>query len=283
MLYFATLVFAISVCFGLQSAALKMSGGRTIKSESNYFSSIARIQTGVRTKPDVYLLGSSRIARLPTGATEGKIIGNLGCDGGSAVISLRAIDQGALPSAPIIVIEGNTLLHDLEGRGKEVGEALRSPWFQLEKVFPSIGATSRPSAIVYSRLWASRIGTPNSSHRLGPPLPVALLHPTREIPLPDDSKILVKELEGILTRLSNEGTRILIVMLPPASPSGSPNWTIPMELARVSDLPVLDLTQNLLPGDVTYTDGIHMAPESATAALDAILIALDNLPQPLFK
>jgi hypothetical protein len=51
---------------------------------------------------------------------------------------------------------------------------------------------------------------------------------------------------------------------------------MPYELARVAGIPLLDLSKDLPPGSVRYTDGIHMAPASAAAALRSILAALEN-------
>ncbi|MEP3214054.1 MAG: hypothetical protein ABJQ29_12710 [Luteolibacter sp.] len=51
---------------------------------------------------------------------------------------------------------------------------------------------------------------------------------------------------------------------------------IPIALSQASATPFLDLTKDLPPGAVTYTDGIHMAPASAAAALRSILTALEK-------
>lgn len=277
MRYLLLLLVTIAACFGLQSLALHAAGGRTTKSESNYFSSIARIQNGLRSHPEILLLGSSRMARLPdiTGRTD-RIV-NMGCDGGSATITLRAIECGILPAAPVIVIEGNTLLHDLERRGHEISEAMESPWFDLGNRLPLVSATARPSAFVYSALLGRR--TAKSSPQDGPLLPVSTIPEFQEhaIPLPTDANALVQELSGILKRLHERNIKLMIVMLPPAFPPGSLNVTIPQELSRISGIPILNLTRDLPTDAVQYTDGIHMAPASAASAQRTIRKALENL------
>ena len=117
----------LAACFGVQTIALRLVGGKTVKSESNYFSSIARIQNANRENevpPRVILLGSSMIARLGDRTASVPGVVNMGCDGGSAFITLRAIDRGELRAAPVIVVEANSLAIELQHRGKEIAESI---------------------------------------------------------------------------------------------------------------------------------------------------------------
>jgi hypothetical protein len=144
----------LAACFGAQTLALRLFGGKTVKSESNYFSSIARIQNGDREEARVLMLGSSMIARLADRTQPIPGVANLGCDGGSAVITLRAIARGELKAAPLIVVEANSLSFELEHRGKEIAESIGSDWFKLGTKVPNLSATARPTAFVYSKLLA---------------------------------------------------------------------------------------------------------------------------------
>ena len=158
MSYFFTLLLTLATCFAVQWFALRQVGGRTAKSESNYFSSLGRIQAGTSGKPRVILLGSSITGRLPDRAQGFEGFANMGCDGGSAVDALRAMDQGYLPTAPVLVIEMNTLHLALQPKPSEIGSAIRSPWFQAGMRAPAISAYARPSAFLYSKLLARKIG-----------------------------------------------------------------------------------------------------------------------------
>lgn len=100
MRYPLILAITLALCFAAQSLALHLSGGRTAKSESNFFSSIGRIQAGAQGKPEVMVLGSSITGRLPDRTQGFHGWANMGCDGGSAVDALRAMDAGILPTAP---------------------------------------------------------------------------------------------------------------------------------------------------------------------------------------
>jgi len=193
------------------------------------------------------------------------------------MITLRAIDRGLLPLSSVVVVEGNTLLHDLDHRGRDIGEAIESRWFQLGMVFPGVSSTARPSAFAYSALLGR--GRAAEFNREGPLLsPGASLEYTgRAMGLSPAGESLVQELAGLLGRLKGKGSKVMIVMLPPSAPLESLNHAIPCEVARVCNIPLLDLTRDLSPDAVEYTDGVHMAPASAAAALRSIMTAVESL------
>ncbi len=157
--YLTLLTLTLATCFGVQLLALRASGGRTTKSESNYFSSIGRIQAGTRGTPEVMIVGSSITGRLPDRAQGVSGVANMGCDGGSAVDALRAMDAGILPTAKWIVIEANTLQVALDEQPTEIGRAMQRPWFRAGMAVPALGAYARPAAFFYSKLLVSRIGS----------------------------------------------------------------------------------------------------------------------------
>ncbi len=267
--YFLGLIAILAACLGLQSLGLRLSGGKTLKSESNYFSSIARIQTESRGKPSIMLLGSSMTGRLGDRAQPVAGVANLGCDGGSAVITLRAMDQGILPAAPLLIVEANSLAFELEGRGKEIGAALGSHWFQLGIDYPNLGATARPAAFAYSWLMGRKLAGDGSA--TPEPLPIGS-HPayvdSPSLPKLDvRSTALVDEVSGILDRLKAKGSEIMIVMLPP----GSADSSIPKAIAAQSQVRWWDLTEGLPPGAVSFSDGLHLDAPSAQKVMTALM------------
>lgn len=278
MNYVLILTFALATCFGLQTLALHLVGGRTTKSESNFFSSIARIQTGV-TEPvaNVFLAGSSLTGRFPSRTEEFPEVANLGCDGGSAAVVMRAIDRGILPLPPVLVIEGNTLYRELGAGEGLVAQVMDSPWFGVGRKVPNLGATARPSAFAYSILLERKVGRADEGERLPLPVPsVPLIPPADAESLPEKASALIAELTAITGRFRERGCRMLIVQLPPGAASDSMHTRIPYELSRASGISLLDLAKDLPPGAVKYTDGVHMAPASAAAALRSILNALET-------
>jgi hypothetical protein len=280
MTYALTLTFALAACFGLQSLALNLVGGRTTKSESNFFSSIARIQTGAAEPvADVFLLGSSLTGRFPSRSAEFTDVANLGCDGENAAVVMRGIDKGILPLPPVLVIEGNTLYRELSPTGSVVAGVIDSSWFKVGRKVPNVGATARPSAFAYSILLERKVGRADDGERA--PLPVdskpVIASASDMSPLPQDAADLVAELSQLIKRFQSKGTKILIVQLPPGAAPESLNTRLPYALSQQAGVPILDLSRNLPPGTITYTDGIHMAPASAASALRSILAALENL------
>ena len=277
MRYLIPLVLSLASCFGLQTLALRAVGGHTIKSESNYFSSIARIQAGSADNPKIMLLGSSRTGRMPDRRSGFPGVANMGCDGASAAITLRAMDNGLITPPEILIIEGNTLVHDLESRGWEIEKCIGSFWFETGKSVPILSAGSRPAAFAYSVLLERKIGTQQSANTVSFPTFTSPVISEKPGVLPEQAEALVTELSGILGRLRKQGVKLMLVQLPPASDPETLNSRFPMALSRTAQIPFLDLSKGFPADALTYTDGIHLAPSSANAVLRKILSALQTL------
>lgn len=280
MNYPSILVLSLAACFGLQSLALHLVGGRTAKSESNFFSSIARIQTGAAEPvAEMFLVGSSLTGRFPSRSAEFPDVANLGCDGENAAVVMRAIDKGILPLPPVLVIEGNTLYRELNPSESVVAGIMDSPWFKVGRKVPNLGATARPSAFAYSILLERKVGRADDGEKTSLPVDTqpVIASASDVAPLPRDAADLVDELALLVERLQSKGTKVLIVQLPPGAAPDSMYTRLPYSLSQKAGVPILDLIRDLPTGSVTYTDGIHMAPASAAAALRSILAALENM------
>ncbi|MDB6078705.1 MAG: hypothetical protein JWO82_2452 [Akkermansiaceae bacterium] len=270
--YPIAVLVVLAACFAAQTGALKLSGGKTVKSESNYFSTVARIQTQVDSQPRIMMLGSSLTGRMGDRAQAFDGVANLGCDGGSAMVTLRAMDRGVLPVAPVLIVELNTLAYDLKGAGKDIGTAIDSEWFKLGRRYPNLGATARPTAFAYSWLMARKAATSTFSQE---PLPVAT-HPApltgAAAPLANSAaEMLVQEALGILSRLREKGTQIDLILLPPGEAPDSTEWAVAHSLAIHSGLPFWDLSADLPPGTVAFTDGRHLDAASAQKVLMTLM------------
>ncbi len=278
MRYLVPFALTLAACFGLQSLALRAVGGRTAKSESNFFSSIGRIQAGAQGKPEVMFLGSSITGRLPDRAQGFPGTANMGCDGGSAVDALRAMDAGILPTAPRLVIEANTLQLVLEERPTEIGQAMKRPWFQVGLQVPGLAAYARPAAFFYSKLLARRIGGFDSGggeEDLGVTSRPVIITTSTPASLAARETKLIDEVAAILGRLRSKGVQATIVWLPPARGDGSPPPTWILEMAKRSAVPYWDLGQEAAPGTVTLTDGVHMAAPSAARTVRSLKKAME--------
>jgi hypothetical protein len=276
--YVATFVVVFTACFGIQALALRTSGGLA-KSESNYFSSLGRLQAAARGETKVMLLGSSLTGRLPDRSAGFEGFANLGCDGGTAVDALRAMDEGILPTAPCLVIEANYLHRALDPAPSEVAAATEKPWFRAGIKLPLIGASARPATFLYSKLLARKIGgfgDPSADEDLE-----VASHPTHlsdqgAEKLSSSEMKLVDELVPLLDRLRQKGCRPVFVWLPPGRESGSPAPPWMITLIAESGAEWWDLGAGANPERVVLTDGVHMAASSAARTVRSLKKGLDR-------
>lgn len=277
--YLVPFLVTLAACFGIQALGLRAMGGRTAKSESNYFSSLGRIQAGTVGKADVMLLGSSITGRLPDRSQGFEGFANMGCDGGSAVDALRAMDRGHLPVAPVLVIEANTLQLALQRKPSEVGVAIEQPWFQAGMRVPAISSYARPSAFFYSLLLAKKIGgfgDPATDEDLQVTSRPARLHGPEAVPLEGNERSLVDELVPLLRRLQQKGCRTVFVWLPPGREPGSPMPQWIAALVAESDSEWWDLGTEADRERVVLTDSVHMAAPSAARTVRSLRKGLGN-------
>lgn len=263
--YLLGFIFVLAACLATQSLGLKSFGGSTTKSESNYFSTVGRVQAQADGEAKMLLLGSSLTGRLADRAAPIPGIGNIGCDGGSAMVTLRAIDSGRLAPAPIIVIEANTLAYDLDGRGQEIEKAIDSEWFDVGRKAKPLSATARPTAIAYSWLMKKKDGAPISTE-VGLPISTRPSILTGQVELSANEQAFVTSTCELLTRLQAKGSKLLLVMLPPGETEGSLEQRIARAVAIQSAQPYWDLSA--LPEDAAnFTDGRHMDAETAAKTM----------------
>ncbi|MEO8617237.1 MAG: hypothetical protein ABI600_19015 [Luteolibacter sp.] len=219
------------------------------------------------------LLGSSITGRLPDRTYGFKGISNMGCDGGSAADALRAMDRGILPAAPLIIIEGNTLGLGASPKETEVARAMRSPWFEVGRRFSAVSATTRPSAFLYSKLLAGKIGAAGSPDGKDEDVSTKPYIPRKDSVSLKSSRerLLVVELADIIGRLAERGTLCWVVILPPKIRLDSPQHDLVVALAAEAQVPFWDLAAGIAPGKIQLTDGIHMAPASAALTVRELM------------
>jgi hypothetical protein len=274
--YTLTLALTLAACFTVQLLGLKIMGGKTTKCESNYFSSIARIQTGVAGKPEIMLLGSSLTGRFPDRSSGFKGVANLGCDGGSSVETLEAIDQGLLPSAPVLVIEGNTFYRSVSGQESEVAKGMRSFWFRLGLKVPSLQASARPSAFAYSYLLHRKVGRAEGPEGARFELPDRPGPAVAAVGMSAREEAFAGRVAAIIRRLEARGSKCYVVIYPPGFTGEGRTSDLPKLVAAKAGVPYWDMAAGLRPEDIVLTDGAHMAPASAAKTLRTFLAAIDS-------
>lgn len=274
--YLAIFSGSLAVCFGVQWGALRAVGGRVTKCESNYFSSLGRIQAATSKPMEVMILGSSITGRLPDWAQGYEGVGNLGCDGGSGVDALRAMDRGLLPTAPVLVVEANTLQVSLGGEATGVGKAMEGFWFQQGRKWPLVSSYARPGGFAYSWLLAKKIGSAQKSdgEDLGVLTEPARLEAAGDEPMTEPQEALVEEVSDLIRRLKKKGCEVVLVWLPPGRPGGAEVSRWIREVAVRAEIPWWDLGGDAPEGKVALTDGVHMDAPSATRTMESLLKVL---------
>ena len=139
---------ALLILIGVHTFFIFGTTDPTLKGESNYFSTLARLQTAADVKsPQIAFVGSSLTGRLPMASLDRKAI-NLGCDGGSSLDSLLLLTSGSFSIPPVVVIEANVL----ESDSLSLHGITQSAWFRCGRRFPLVSAAYRPSSLLFQRL-----------------------------------------------------------------------------------------------------------------------------------
>jgi len=278
MLYAITLSLTLTLCFAAQALALRASGGRFAKSESNFFSSISRIQAGIRGEPEIMILGSSITGRLPDRAQGFAGVANMGCDGGSAADTIRAIDEGLLPAAPVIIVEANALQVAFQG-DSEIARTMRKPWFRIGTMIPALSAYARPAACLYSPLLARRtgdFGTPDGDDLGDGSSPTRAPDSWKALEVSGRERDISNELAVRIANLRSRGSRVVVVWLPPGRDDDAPLPAWIRHMTATSGAEWWDLAQQALPERIALTDHVHMDAPSASRTLRSMLRGLET-------
>jgi hypothetical protein len=271
--YCSTAAGILILCLTIQTVLLFANPDRPKKSESNFFSSIARLQTGIAPLPRIMLLGSSMTGRLPDRAMGWEKVANLGCDGGSAVTVLRAIADCKFPAPEAVIIEANTLVMGLKSQQSEIDEAIDSSWFWLGVRFPQVGAIGRPASIAYSQLLARRLGSyVKTSRPANTPVPPATAWHTVLLLSPEAENTAAR-LCDLFNRVRSRSVKIAIVQLPCRREQRTDWIDIVREVSRRTGAAFIDAANRLPAGSLRFTDDVHMDAATASLCLDYILAA----------
>ncbi len=269
-------------CVGLQATAFFLLHFGSGKSESNYFSTISRFQGAVAPGAEIAVVGSSISGRLPGRESGNKEVANLGSDGGSPLDGLSLLNEGLAGKPRWLVLEINTVFSSVGFAETPAVAGSRGPWFKIGGALPLLGASARPTGMLYGRLLGRKWeGVPAPFHLQHVPSPIPG-PPLRGDTLTALEKDRIRRLGEGLIRAKNSGTRILLVRYP-AGPMWQTqvnqiNTTVSL-LHHQTGAFYLDLNSEIPRSEMVFTDNVHLGPESAARILATIRDACRQLEE----
>jgi hypothetical protein len=271
-LFLLGLLLALCVCFGVQALFYFGFDSGTGKTESNYFSTMSRFQSASTSAAEIAFAGSSITGRLPGREAGNERIANLGSDGGNALDGMRSLAQGKIPTPQWLVIELNTLVGEVGIGDSLVSRGVQGPWFEVSARMPLLGASSRPSSMLYAQLLnRQKVLT-------GEPLEVTIDDLTAvdgktEEDFSERERRRIKDIVDAIEHLQQQGVKILLVNYPEEVVRDSnkihKEATLGVLRKRLNVI-YLDLGKQIPRNALQFTDSVHLGPESAARVLATI-------------
>lgn len=271
--FFGYMVSALAACFLLQGFAFYLGKWGTGKCESNYFSTMSRFQSAAQMSAEVCVAGSSISGRLPGREAGNPNVANLGSDGGSPLDGITLLAEGVIPRPEWLVVEMNTLYNGVGYAEPNSVKGARSPWFQVGARFPLLGASARPTGMLYARLlsrdWRSEaqafevngvVLRKNPEHQ-------AIYEFT------EDENHRLNEVKDKLSAMQGQGVGVLLLTMPAGELLESHRRRMETSIEILSSslqVKHLDLEKQIPRASLHFTDSIHMGPDSAARVLATI-------------
>lgn len=267
-------------CAILQWSGAYGFGWKSSKTESNYFTSLARFQAAASGAPaEVTLVGSSISGRLPGKEADNPAAANLGTDGGCLADGMRMLVEGRIKAGKWVILETNTIERAVKYEASPILKAVGGPVFQAGARIPLFSYQARPSGMLYNGLLKR------------PPAGATLQHfPFNRSVLPKGiqprdgvEKKQLDELIHMIATLRASGSRVILVEYPsaPIRPEGREiTDRATAYVAEVADVPFVNLDQQIPHEDLQFTDGVHLAPGSAREIVDSLQAFITTLPSP---
>lgn len=265
----AAILALTAVLCGIWSVALRVLP-RPALAETNYEANRLRVEgwllgPGSRS----VLVGTSMSGRLLPSYFDGTPlagIANLGLDGASPDTGLR-LTLMRRPAPALVLLEGHLLSKRAGPNDRQLLELATGVGMKITALAPLTRVEARPSTVLYGWL-KERRGGPEAG--AGGPVTARVVSAAQAekdaAGLDPDWRPRIRKL---IAALQEQGSRVVLVRLPsgigdPADPE-SPN-----ELDAIAGelgLPLVDLLRLSRQGRMTvsYTDGLHLTPQSARA------------------
>lgn len=254
-------------CFVIQAWFGFYLGWFATKTESNYFSTIVRFQASAGASVNFAFAGSSITGRLPGREAGDPEVANLGSDGSGAIDGIRVLVESSQKRPQWLVVETNTIFAGSADNEGLVLQASRGLWFRVGARLPLLGATARPTGMLYGRLLNRTEML--SSHGFN------VL--TSKLPDKEDAnwetrtrkeRDLIEQFAVLLEILHRQGVRVILANYPAGTPqpreANRINAAIRYLSTRVT-FDYVDLAAQIPRANLNFTDQVHLAPSSAAA------------------
>ena len=267
--FFLGVAMSLFLCFGMQSVLFYGWDWKTGKGESNYFSTLSRFQAAAHPAAEMAFAGSSITGRLPGREVGNHHVANLGSDGGPALDGLRMLVSGKIALPEWLVIETNTLYG-----GVGFGESLiarngQGPWFTIGSRMPLLGASARPSAMLYAKL----LRRPSVLSGMAMPLIESSPDDTTIDDMNDLEKQRFQAYLSAISDLRAKGVKLILVQIPAGEMKDRERrlvaWSV-SQIQKQHPIPFVDAERQIPRDQLHFTDGVHMDPESAAKVLASI-------------
>jgi hypothetical protein len=244
----------------------------TGKGESNYFSTLSRFQAAAAPAAEIAFAGSSITGRIPGREAGNQNIANLGSDGGPALDGIRMLVQGRIARPQWLVIEANTLYGGVGFGDSLITRNAQGPWFDVGASMPLLGASARPSAMMYAFLLQ------RAKVKSGEAFTVKS-QAVASIDLKIIEKFSFEEIKRFsayrdsLILLRQQGVKLLFVNYPAGTMKEKEKTLMNRTVALLSNqlaIPYLDLAEQIPREELQFTDSVHLGPHSAARVMSTI-------------
>jgi hypothetical protein len=218
------------------------------------------------------LAGSSITGRLPGRESGNQEIANLGSDGGPALDGIRLIAMDHIDTPKWLVIEANTLYGGVGYGETLIVKGAQGPWFAVGSRLPVLGASARPSGMLYAKILARPKVLLGEAFDVNASMPIAG-QVDQFNALTHDEKQRFDQYVSALTVLHQRGTKFLIVTYPAGVMREREVFLMQntiAELAKRFPISYLDLASQIPREELQFTDSVHLSPESAARVLQTI-------------
>lgn len=266
------LCLSMVVCSGVQAFFYYALDCGTGKSESNYYSTMSRFQAAATPPAEMAFAGSSITGRIPGREVGNLNIANLGSDGGPALDGMRLIAMGKIDTPQCLVIEANTLYGGVGFGDTLIVKGAQGPWFYVGAKIPLVGASARPSGMLYAKLLRRpKVLISDAFAVTSNQIESVIGDPLRDFK--EGEKKRFDDYVATLEQLQQRGVKILIVTYPAGVMTERETFlmkTTINQLAVRFPVTYLDLEKQIPRGDLEFTDSVHLGPESAARVLKTI-------------